>query len=45
MQIIIGTKNAGKISAVQQACDEYDILSDSTVHSCDVDSGVAPQPI
>lgn len=45
MKIVIGTKNAGKISAVQRGIDEYDLLWGSILHSCDVDSGVAAQPI
>lgn len=45
MHIIIGTKNAGKIAAVQKGIDEYPILADSELGSCDVDSGVAAQPV
>ncbi len=45
MHIIIGTKNAGKIAAVQKGIDEYLILAGSELDSCDVDSGVSAQPI
>jgi len=45
MRIIIGSKNAGKIAAVQRGIDEYSLLTGATLDSCDVDSGVAPQPI
>ncbi len=45
MHIIVGTKNAGKIAAVQKSIEEYFFLKDATLDSCDVDSGVAAQPI
>jgi len=45
MKIIIGTKNTGKIAAVQKGIDEYPLLAGSTLESCDVDSGVGAQPV
>lgn len=45
MHIIVGTKNAGKIAAVQKGIYEYPLLAESILDSCDVDSGVAAQPI
>gem|GEM_PF-6502237 len=45
MHIIVGTKNSGKIAAVQKGINEYPILSGALLDSCDVDSGVPAQPI
>jgi non-canonical (house-cleaning) NTP pyrophosphatase len=45
MRIIIGSKNAGKIAAVQKSIDEYLILAGSELAFCDADSGVSAQPI
>lgn len=45
MHVIVGTKNAGKIAAVKKWTEEYPILADSVIDSCDIESGVHSQPV
>jgi non-canonical (house-cleaning) NTP pyrophosphatase len=45
LKISIGTKNAGKISALEKTCRVYPILNDAVITSHDVSSMVPDQPI
>jgi len=45
MRIIVWTKNAGKIRAVEKGICEYSCLKDAQLNYCDIPSGVPAQPI
>ena len=45
MLLAIGTTNGAKIAALKEIILDYPLLSQGEVHSYDVDSGVADQPL
>lgn len=45
MHILVGTRNKGKIQAVQNALQKHPAFTQATIEGCDVSSGVSHQPI